>query len=387
MSFTNHETARPLSAGLDAAPAASPARSSAESIDRPFARRLTGRWAVSVAVVVALLAVLGYVDAITGPELSLAFCYLVPVILATWFIGRGAGFLLSVASAGTWLVAERYGAAAYAHPWVAYWNATIRLAFFLLAASMLARFKELRDHLHAMVEARTQTLRRLAAQLSEAEDAERRRLAHDVHDGFSQMLSMLKLNLAAARGEGRGGDERLDGAIEVIDELIHRARTLTFELHPAMLDHLGLVPTLRRYGEQFGRPLGIDVTVTEVGPPHTLPATLTNYLFRAVKELLNNVAKHGRGATEAVVAVHWEAGALRVVVDDDGAGFDAAAVARAVPGPGTGLGLAGIRERMTSFGGSLRVESAQGQGTRAVLEVPLPPADQPGSRGGEERTG
>jgi signal transduction histidine kinase len=263
---------------------------------------------------------------------------------------------------------------------VAYWNAAIRVAFFVLAAWLLSRFKELRDHLHAMVEARTQSLRRLAAELSEAEDAERRRLAHDVHDGFSQMLSMLKLSLAAARGGE--SDERFDGAIATIDELIRRARTLTFDLHPAMLDHLGLVPTLRRYGEQFARPLGIDVTVTEVGSPHALAPTMTNYLFRAVKELLNNVAKHGQRATEAVVAVHWETAALRIVVDDDGAGFDAAAVAGAVPGPGTGLGLAGIRERVASFGGSLRIESEPGQGTRAVLEVPL----VPGSSGGQERT-
>jgi two-component system sensor histidine kinase DegS len=154
----------------------------------------------------------------------------------------------------------------------------------------------------------------------------------------------------------------------LVNELIQRSRTLTFELHPAMLDDLGLAPTLRRYAQEFSRHARIEVTVSEVGPPRKLPTAVASYLFRAIKELLHNAAKHGR-ANEIVASLHWEPQLLRAVIDDDGAGFDPGSVL--APGGARGLGLAGIRERLIALGGSLRLESGAGQGTRAVLELPL----------------
>jgi len=342
--------------------------------DRPPRQRLTvdpPRWLVLM-IAAGLLVLIAWIDVITGTDLSLAYGYIVPVLLVTWFAGRNAGYAVSVVATLVWLYAELHGAAKYDYWSMAYWNAATRFVFFLLCAALLSAFKNLSTRLEMMVDERTQTLRRLASQLSEAEDIERRRLAYDIHDGFGQILSVLKLNLAAAlpeTSEGSATRQRVSDAIAMVNDLIDRSRTLTFDLHPAMLDHLGLVPTLHRYAEQFARRANVDVTVSEDGAQRQLPATIANYLFRSTKELLNNAAKHGN-ARQIVVAVHWASEQVRIVIDDDGAGFDTAEIF--APGAQKGLGLAGIRERLLSLGGNLRLESASGQGTRVALEVPLP---------------
>jgi signal transduction histidine kinase len=214
-----------------------------------------------------------------------------------------------------------------------------------------------------------QQQRQLAAQLSEVEDAERRRLAHDLHDSIGQTLSVIKLGLETgtrAIEEGAPARQVLTGPLELLGGLIQQIRGMTFDLHPAMLDDLGLVPTLRRYAEQFTERTGLTVTVSESGPRGVLPVAVRNYLFRAIKELLNNAAKHA-AAREVVVGVHWLAGGVRVVVDDDGRGFDVEAAL--APEQRRGLGLVGIRERMAALGGRLLLESQPGEGTRGMLEL------------------
>jgi signal transduction histidine kinase len=331
--------------------------------------------AMVIAVSLILLASIGYVDWRTGPELHFALFYIFPVALTTWFVGRRAGVVMSLVSASARLYVELAGHSVYTRPALAYWNTITRTGLFLLAVVLLSALKDLSLGLEAMVNDRTKALRQLAWQLSETEDLERRRLAHDIHDGFSQMLSVLKLNLAAALSEAADDQplcRRIDDAILLVNELIQRARTLTFDLHPAMLEHLGFVPTLRHYGEQFRRQADIEVTVNEEGSPRQLPPMMANYLFRSIKELVNNAAKHGH-ARQIVAAVHWLPAGLRIVIDDDGAGFDPDTVLS--PKTGKGLGLAGISERLRSMGGEMRVESSPGTGTRAVIEAPLTPQE------------
>ncbi len=207
------------------------------------------------------------------------------------------------------------------------------------------------------------SLRSLAAQLSAAEDAERRRVAHDIHDAVSQMLGVVKLNLQTAVAETPDGcrpNERVADVIGVVDDLIRQTRDLTFDLHPAMLDDFGLVPTLAEFAGQFGRRTSTDVTVTEVGgrPDPPPPPAVASYLFRATKEVISNAVRHGR-AREMVVTVHWPAGGagprpVRVVVDDDGGGFDPASAvaphARPRAGPGRHRRTAGRAGRATPPG-------------------------------------
>jgi PAS domain S-box-containing protein len=212
---------------------------------------------------------------------------------------------------------------------------------------------------------------RLTRELNMAEEGERRRLAQDLHDSVSQTLSLVKLELGAAvrtLGLDPKDSHPLSLPLVHIDEAIRQVRSTTFDLYPAMLDDLGLLPTLRRYAEQFEARTELDVSVSETGQRHDLPASVASFLFRAIKELLSNSAKHAT-ATHVVVCVHWQPDRVRVVVDDDGKGF--AITDHYKPGPEHGLGLASIRERTASQAGRFSIESAPGQGTRVVLELPL----------------
>src|SRR5206468_5782828 len=112
--------------------------------------------------------------------------------------------------------------------------------------------------------------RQLALQLSEAEDGQRRRIAYEIHDALSQMLTVVKLNLETAVAESPTDSrqyERLSDVVNVVNDLIRQTRELTFDLHPAMLDDLGLAPTLGRFAEEFQRRTLAEVIVSEAGEP------------------------------------------------------------------------------------------------------------------------
>jgi signal transduction histidine kinase len=331
-----------------------------------------------------LLAVVGIGDLWTGPDLPFSLFYLVPVCLITWREGKWAGSLMALASAAVSLWVDIAGARPYSHPLYAFLNAAITLIFFHVVVALLSAWKGFGARLTRMVEQRTAELRqqiahreqaadrikKLAAELSQAEASERRRIAYDVHDSLGQMLTLLKLNLetlAATAQPQPNFSSRLTDTLKIVEELIEQTRALTFDLHPAMLDDLGLAQTLRWYATQFEGRANVEVTVSEHGQRRQLPQTVSSYLFRAVKELLNNAVKHGR-AREIVMGLHWEGTMLRLVVDDDGAGFQPA---ETLPASHRGLGLAGIRERLASFGGAVRLETGDGQGTRVILEAPL----------------
>lgn len=322
-------------------------------------------------IALVLLAIVGLLDWITGPELDFALFYLLPVCFVTWHNGKRLGYIASIVSAGVWLCVDRLTGARSSAPLLIEWNLAMRLMFFSGAVLLLNAWKNVERMLSTMVEQRTSALRNLAAKLSAAEDAERRKLAYDMHDALSQALSLIKMNLDQAQLETSDPVEmqrRLGSCGAMIDEVIKQTRTLMFDLHPAMLDDLGLVPTLQWYATDFEQRTGCELVVSEHGARAPLPVATTNYLFRAVKELLSNAVRHGR-AKEIIVAVHWEPTGIRLVVDDDGSGFDVAATT--APEARRGLGLAGIEERVSSMGGSLVIESKSGQGARVILGVPV----------------
>ncbi len=210
-------------------------------------------------------------------------------------------------------------------------------------------------------------LRRLATESLAAEDSERRRIARDLHDSVGQSLPALKLELEALATEC--SEPAIAVAAAKLGVIHQQLRTLTFELYPAMLDDLGLFATLERHCRKLAQD-GLKVSLDEVGERRPLLRERATFVFRAARELLRNVAKHAQ-ATEAMVSLTWRPGALRVVVADDGVGFDPSA-----PWLGGGLGLFDLRERVTHLGGRLQVDSLAGRGTEVTLDIPfeqLPP--------------
>jgi len=229
------------------------------------------------------------------------------------------------------------------------------------------------EELERRVAQRTEQLRALAADLEAVEDRERRQIARDLHDDLGQTLAAARIRLA-----GLCNDKRADvrGPANDVGALIDRAnssiRSLAAQLAPDVLHELGLSPALDWLGEEIERIFGLKVNVIDDGTPKPLTQEVRSILYRAVRELLINTAKHAQ--TDAAI-VESECHGERIVVrvSDNGVGYDSKAV---FEGPHRGLGLISVRERLALIGGTAELRSARGEGTVAVLTAPLHTHDE-----------
>ena len=227
-----------------------------------------------------------------------------------------------------------------------------------------------------LVQSQTQ-LRALATELNLAEQRERRRLATELHDHLQQTLVLGKLKI----GQGKRLAQTVPACADVIkqvDEVLSDAlqytRSLVADLSPPVLRDHGLSAGLKWLGDYMKKhDMAVKVIVPEREDP-VLPEDQVVLLFQSVRELLINSSKHA-GTGQATVTLEQRDGQLRIVVRDEGAGFDLAAVAAADEPPHGGLsskfGLFSIRERMKALGGVFEIESASGRGTTATLTLPL----------------
>jgi len=250
-----------------------------------------------------------------------------------------------------------------------------------LEARVAARTAELSQAIQTL-ERQAAQLRGLAAELTLAEERERRRLADLLHDELQQLLVATRLRVHML---GRAGDPALrEGAGEVvglIGEALAVTRTLTGELQPPALQRGALLPALEWLARWMAEKHRLAVRLQPPAEPlPPLPEELAVLLYRAVRELLLNAVKHAQAA-EAVVSVTREGEALAVAVADAGVGFDPGRL-RVAGGSEGGYGLLGIRERLEWVGGRLELDSAPGRGSRFGLVVPLgpPPLASPATR-------
>ncbi len=229
------------------------------------------------------------------------------------------------------------------------------------------------ESLEQKVRERTAQLRALAGELSLAEERERRSLAQDLHDDLGQALAIVKHKLTALHGRERSAGAA--GELKIIEDLIDQAnksmRTLAFQLSPPVLHTLGLIPALEWLAEEMERVYGLKVHLSDDGAPKPLDESTRATLFRVVRELLINVAKHAKAGAAEVTSLRSE-GRLTLAVNDDGSGFDYQKAVAAPPGAG-GLGLMSVRERIEFIGGEMHVDSRPGEGTTVTLIAPLQP--------------
>ncbi|MBI3140239.1 MAG: sensor histidine kinase [Rhodocyclales bacterium] len=218
----------------------------------------------------------------------------------------------------------------------------------------------------------TAQLRAMSEALAVVEERERRALARDLHDGLGQVLAVAKLRLSAIRPEER--PPALATLLKEVENLIDAANrsvhSLALQLSPPTPPSLGLVPALVWLAGEMQRAYGLAVHIHDDGRPKRLGGTARTTLFRVVRELLINVAKHARVPVAEVTCRQEEENRLALTVADSGIGFDYQK-ALAAPAPGIGLGLVGVRERMDLLGGEMHVESEPGRGTTIALTVPL----------------
>ena len=228
----------------------------------------------------------------------------------------------------------------------------------------------------AVAEQRAQHLRQLAAELSQAEHRERKRLAAILHDDLQQLLLAARLRLA---GVGDGDEPRLRAEVEAVDELLGEclgaSRDLTMELSPPILHRGALGEVFEWLGDWFGEKHGLTVTVDAQEELPSVPEHIQVFLFHAVRELLLNTVKHS-GRMEARVCLSAENGCLTVQVEDRGSGFDPEVVRQKLDRAHS-FGLLNIRERLEALEGRLEFESTPTGGAWFRLIVPVTAVTQP----------
>lgn len=217
-----------------------------------------------------------------------------------------------------------------------------------------------------------QQLERLRAQaVLEAEEAERRRIGSDLHDGVGQLLTAAKLNLHSLGEElgvqTAGQQALLQNALDVVDESFVEVRSISHNLMPNALIKRGLAQAVRDFLDKLpaaGR-VRINLEVVGLDQGGRLAPTTENVLFRVIQELVQNILKHAQ-ATEVTLQIVRHSEELTVLVEDNGVGFDPTAL-----GLEAGIGLKNIESRMAYLGGRADFDAAPGRGTTVTLEVPL----------------
>jgi signal transduction histidine kinase len=212
-------------------------------------------------------------------------------------------------------------------------------------------------------------LQRLSASHLQVREDEQRRIARELHDDVGQALGVVKVELAVAQrrlDRLDGGPGLLSDAQSSADSALQHVREISHMLHPSALDDLGLVAVLESQLADFGRRHQVTVDFTPGASGSRLGEDAERAVYRIVQEALTNIARHAHARTVRVSLIVGDF-ACRLLIEDDGIGFDVADVER--PGRRRGLGLLGIRERVSQLRGSVVIESGR-SGTRVDVTLP-----------------
>lgn len=208
-------------------------------------------------------------------------------------------------------------------------------------------------------------LKSLSGRLMEVQETERRNIARELHDEIGQVLTGLKLTLEMGARVPEEAGKCLEQAQVLVNDLMARARKLSLDLRPAMLDDLGLLPTLLWHIEHYQTQTRVHVEFKHSGlEARRFTSQVETAAYRIVQEALTNVARHAE-VHEATVRVWTQGDKLLIQIEDGGKGFDTNVTSSA----SETSGLAGMRERAVLLGGHLGIESLPGGGTRLTAEI------------------
>ena len=212
--------------------------------------------------------------------------------------------------------------------------------------------------------------RSLSGRILTLQDDERRRIARGLHDSLGQYLTALKMNLDVFQTSNDNGAKLASDCSEIVDKCLTETRTISHLLHPPLLDEAGFGSAARWYVDGFCQRSGIKVTLNLPPKLSRMHRDIEVALFRAVQEGLTNVHRHS-GCSAVDVCLSLNAKQLRLEIKDDGRGIPQKRLKRLLEGAaGSGVGLAGMRERMRELGGLLEIRSDRA-GTKVIITIPV----------------
>jgi signal transduction histidine kinase len=318
---------------------------------------------------------------------SVLYVAVLPAIaFSAWYCGLRA----SVASSAVALVALKYSFITPGHVLV-FVTAKQVLDFIVIgaAAALVVALGETsrrecemlrraQDDLEERVRERTaelglanQSLRELSARLMQSQDEERRRIARELHDSVGQSLVAMSLNLSTIISEVERLSQIKKAAcegLELAQEMSKEVRTVSYLLHPPLLDEAGLASALRWYVRGFSERSSIQVQLEISEDFGRLPQELETAIFRTAQECLTNIHRHSGSSVAAIRLARSETG-VHLNVTDEGNGIPAEKINEVKSNGTPGVGIRGMRERMRQLGGTLEIHSDQ-QGTRVDAWLP-----------------
>ena len=234
---------------------------------------------------------------------------------------------------------------------------------------------QLASTFNMMLEAIDDATRLRASQIINAQEQERKRIARELHDETSQVLTSLLISLAILEESitTQEARERIADTRKLAHQTLRAIRNLSIDLRPSALDDLGLLPALRWYVKEYQQKCSIEVEFAATGFKGRLPAEMETALYRIVQESLTNTARHAN-AHKVVITMREDEDMVFATIADDGCGFDMDAL-RKSPDQERGLGLAGMNERALLLDGSLTINASPGRGTVIEVQMPLEPTE------------
>jgi two-component system sensor histidine kinase UhpB len=226
--------------------------------------------------------------------------------------------------------------------------------------------------LNMMLEAIDESNRQRATQIIRAQEEERKRVARELHDETSQVLTSLLISLAVVEKSVTSPEahERIAETRVLAHQTLRAIRNLSIDLRPSALDDLGLLPALRWYVKEYQQKTSTEVNLQASGIKERLSSEMETVLYRIVQEALTNVAKHAH-AHKVSINLEGDAKAITATITDDGQGFDIEKLQKAPGQERGGWGLVGMYERAQLLGGTLDIESHPGHGTTIRAWLPL----------------
>src|SRR5215470_583311 len=213
-----------------------------------------------------------------------------------------------------------------------------------------------------------QAAQRLSARLLQLRDDERRKFSRELHDSIGQYLAAAKMTLQTVAKEHED-DRRYAECVNLLDQSIRETRTISHLLHPPGLDEIGFPSAAARYAEGFAQRSGLQLDIKISEPQARLPREVEIALFRVLQEALTNIHRHSKSASAELV-FESDSSTVTLMVRDHGVGIPTDVLERFRSSSTSGVGLAGMRERIRELGGSFDVESnADGTCVRVVVPI------------------